>query len=98
VPVMAQGGASFHRPPPRFSPNYAATAISTGSEIAKSTSSGKSTGIAPRIISDPTLFVVEMKIGVAYTEHSAKMSIARSYFRLCIQPRKGKQCLTDTLL
>jgi len=59
VPVVAQGGASSHRPPPPVSPTYAAIAISTGSEIARSTSSGSSigsaTGIAPRIMIDALL-------------------------------------------
>jgi len=42
APVMARGGASPHRPPPP----YAVTAISTVSDLAKSTNSGQSIGIA----------------------------------------------------
>lgn len=47
-PVMAQGGAvrTDRRPNFRRQPTYAATATPTGSEIAKSSSSGKSIGIA----------------------------------------------------
>lgn len=48
--------------------------------------------------SDPTNIMVEIKTGVTNTEHSAKINMERSYFRLFIQLRRGKQCLTDTLL